>query len=776
MRLTNYIIGITLSFLSISAVSQQFETEYFKNNKSLGGDVIINSANIEVTDKNVSKTFEIDCAETGNYYLSAWLMAPQTPNGYPEYQVFINGTSYNASLKPTKDNWQSISLTNKDKATTTIPLKKGVNTISIIAEAPEVPNIEFIKLSVSALNIDIPDTKYTQYIEDIREKESSEIATSIFTDTTGIAVRGTAGQEFTFALNLPIYYTTYKTYSFTAGQNVSVKTTTTNAYEHIIELFQSDNPASYTWAAISSGYSASLNVQVPVSGLYYIRVRAYRQYIPGLVGLNINNGQYVFSNCPVQSSGVATSSPTGANYFTCKLTGGDTRLWLEYESFKIKAHNDDYRGTGDFNWGTASRVKQAPNGVRGILFSAHSSNNPTSYCDLYGGLDNSNVMSYFPNLKADDAIRTAPASTIYNCISWTGDITNYWEWPASPSSSYWTGNALGSFDNFYNSRGYTRTGATATNAAIALWGTSSTSFTHGSITKNTVSQKPHGYSWESKPGSLMRTMHPKDALNNSSYGSIQYYYKPKNTRSIIEKNLMEEASMSSIELNDLLALTEQLPNEIKSEFIAKYNNWEKTWQKLEIAMHSDPGKYAESQEYEELLSFCQKTGKASWPLAIEKLAEGDFFSINLLFDLTLSGNKSLLEEVKKTGSATARSLNSHLPSPYSNAINYAKKLMQNEKASILAATKNAGIQSNTSDITVSTNESSISVNMILSQEANISVNIYDIYGTFILADNSVRKAGKQIVSINTSGMGDGVYLVNIKIGEQTTTKKITIKR
>jgi hypothetical protein len=166
----------------------------------------------------------------------------------------------------------------------------------------------------------------------------------------------------------------------------------------------------------------------------------------------------------VYSIGVRCTQGTDQVYntFTVK-SEGDPRLWIEEGKSipgKISYYNDDYHGTGDFSWGLNSRIKkQFVRPVHAVLVSTYSSYNPTAKMDLYIKCKNSNIMPYFPNLKADDAIQSSPASSVYNCISWSGKITSYWEWPASIYSSYWRGDALSSFDAFYKSRGLTRVGA-----------------------------------------------------------------------------------------------------------------------------------------------------------------------------------------------------------------------------------------------------------------------------------------------------------------------------
>lgn len=128
-------------------------------------------------------------------------------------------------------------------------------------------------------------------------------------------------------------------------------------------------------------------------------------------------------------------------------------------------------------------------------------------------------------------------------------ITSYWEWPASIYSSYWRGDALSSFDAFYKSRGLTRVGANESNAVVALWAivdaNGNREYTHGSVRAGDGNM--HGYAWESKPGALARTFHPRDALNGSSYGQIVEYYTtmPNSAQSSAAKAMTLEEEIAN---------------------------------------------------------------------------------------------------------------------------------------------------------------------------------------------------------------------------------------
>jgi hypothetical protein len=116
--------------------AQDIEKRYFENNPTLGGDVVIKSANVQVIGEDISKTFEIESLESGEYYLDAWIMVP---DDYSEYKVEVNGILSPSTLKPYTGNWQSVALTDARKSAATVQLKRGKNTISIIGKKPNVP-------------------------------------------------------------------------------------------------------------------------------------------------------------------------------------------------------------------------------------------------------------------------------------------------------------------------------------------------------------------------------------------------------------------------------------------------------------------------------------------------------------------------------------------------------------------------------------------------------------------------------------------------------------
>ena len=720
MKKINFLVlAFILGVFIAHGQNEKNEKSYFEKNKDLGGECIIEKSAFSVENEIVTKTFEIDVPEEGEYYLSAWLMGAKTNKGFLKYGVKINKKEIKEKIKPLKSNWQAVKLKNQDsKELKKIKLAKGINTISFSSPAPEVPVIEFVRIAKTKEKAAISEEKYKNYIKNIKKeiKEREENPVVIKDSLLSKLSLKTLSYEYFYKLDINFDYTTYKFYYFTAGNQMFFTSYASDKYDHILEVFSTNKSENYTWVSKSnqSGLT-SINVTIPYTGYYCIRVRAYRQTTHGLVDLNIN-GQYYFENCAVSGSGFrcSHSSTSEYNYFTCNLTG-DSRIWMEKGGSvpgKIIGHNDDYYGGGDFRWRLASRVKKAfSTSVGATLISSYGSYNPTGTCDVYMKCSNSSIMSYFPNLEANDAIRSAPASSTYNCISWSGGVTDDWFWPPTDYGETWyASDPLTAFDNYYgNKKTYTGYGSylryggaqtykrqAGTNGPVALWNNPnypySDGYTHGSV-KKPANNHLHGYDWESKPGGLMRTFHPRDALeafDTYDYGSIKYYYnyfviKPKPILPAMSLKQSIEAGLTVPQVivfdnNEKLKIQkmkEKISSNDLNEFENKYNKWKSTWSDVKVSKHSNPRVYAESKEYDEIMKFCSKKSKDIWGLLFDKFNEGDYFVRNLLEDITFPEYGFLIDSVRLEREQNLYTKNGKFIAPSSTASwkKYIKKLL-----------------------------------------------------------------------------------------------------
>lgn len=772
-------IAITIlgAIVTTMTFAQSLQKQYYENTLNLGGDVVVKSSQIALSKNDeVCKTFEIESPTAGTFYLDAWLSAPQTPKGYPEYKVSVNNVVLEASLKPKMSNWGSVSLTDYNKSASTVKLKKGLNSITIWGAKQEVPNVEHIKLSSSAINSGISDSKYKAYIKSI-EDNALNLSTDIeklpkdsIVAYDFLPEARAAGQTYTYQMNMVVPYTTTYLFYYREGAAVNINVTQKNNYEYVLEVFDmnsfTNSRLSYAWTRFSRG-NTSLQFTVPKTAFYTVRLRAYRQMSSGLADLKVDDK--VYTNCAISGNGLAYhGSSTQTEVFTCQ---SPYQMYLYLEGSGLPGKIEEYKILNTtYPNGKYGCQLSLPNltGISAGLFSHSTSSNPTFYADIYLGLTKvpQSTLNYFPNLKSAESYCSGSQTGVYNCISWTVGVTSDWIWPGS----------LSNFDALYNSYGYTRTGANASNAAIALWGTSSSSLTHASVRKNSTIPNPHGFDWESKCGGLERVMHFRDALSGSSYGNILYYYRPISgtVSSLATSPDFTTSTFSSTELAQIDALRGEVPQEIVSEFNTKYAAWKKTWSNPEIALSSNPRNYAESNEYSKLTQFCQKYGKVTWPLFIDKLAEGDVFVSNLLEDLTSpkKDNKKIYDEA-----ITLKSRSIGIPSPfiYSNMVEYSKRLLAQENMNIRSSIKSIDkIYTKYPQVNITTENSNIvlTVNSLIA--TSITINVYDIYGTSVHNANYNIPANGWKSNITTTNFKKGIYVVQVVINGQTISDKVNI--
>jgi hypothetical protein len=680
--------------------------------------------------------------------------------------------------------------------------------IAFISNAPEVLEVESIVVSKDISKASISDKNYTDYVKSLKaqklpvnysdikkaaiesEKSSSHLKSYKLSNPEG---------NYDHEMELDFNYTYYTTLSLTAGQTITLETKNATS-DPVLQLFNSIDPINKgSWTdddGAGNGYNSKITATIQYAGTYYVLIRKFinPSSVVGTCDL-YKDGSLFVSNVAVAGSGIRCDKNVTEelNYFT-RLASGDTRIWIEDQTGfpgLIVAYNDDYSSSDahDFEWGYASRVKQnLYRNIRAVIVSNYSASNPAGKCDLYMNCKNSNVADYFPNLKANDAIQSAPQSGTYNCISWSGGITNYWEWPDSPYSSYYVpGNPLGSFDKFYQARGFTRTGASSSNSIVDLWALNG-DYTHGSV-KKPGNNFPHGYDWESKPGGLMRTFHPRNALNGPDYGNVLNYYIPvsglKSAKLLDEEiaegtAVIENVELTSQEKTIIDNSIEALTIDQKSTVEEKYQAWKDTWNNSSLTIQSNPKLYARSNEYKELIKYCKGQGKVVWPIIFDKFQQGDFFAINAIEDLTLDENKDVLEKVKKGNNLKSASESGATiyRSPQGNTLKYIKELLKSSNAA--TSINNNGISySNSLSFNIYPNpvEASSKISFELSQDAKVSVSVIDLSGKYLsipITEQSLS-SGNYSFNLQIPSNYKGVCLVRLSVNNNLNVQKIIVQ-
>jgi hypothetical protein len=671
---------ICLLFINYIAISEAkvYEQKLYHTPNKDSNDVSVIMSSIEIIENKALLIFDIDAKTKGDYYLSAWILGGEIEDTTQEtlisYNVMVNNRAYSQRFNASKNSWHNACLTNKNKEPLTIFLEKGKNQIIFSTYLPQIPQIEKIVLTQSLDKLNISESAFISFIEEIKLKEKTSLKESEYSiyKHTRPTDKTAAPFDYYFREGVNFKYTTYKTVYHRAGEMLNVRVWGGDSPPFIVDIFSASTPDLYSWSKQSDDFDNEViqNIIVPVSDLYYIKLRTLSENTEALVSLRVNGVRY--NNSPVTLTELrqAHFSSGEYNYFTCHLLG-DSRIWIEDNTHKIKGFNDDYTNeNGDFYWGLASRVKKGfLNGVSSVHVSSYSSSNPSGICDIYYKCKNS-MISYshakFPLLKHNDAVKSAAQTSAYNCISWSVGVHTSKYWPPTDYFQPWYNPShtdLEKFDSFYQYHGYTRTDATPHNSSIALWFNpiffGKPEYTHASVRKP-ANNHPHGFDWESKEGNRERFFHPRNALYNRAeygYGFISQYYKIINEQNslaeskfstpVFEESLVpDKYELTDAELDFINKMVSKIEPSQHKEFEKLYSQWSETWKNPILETYSNPRVFANSDEYNTLLRFCKKTGINSWGLLFLKYIEGDYYAHNTFEDLTLSQYNFCVEQIR----------------------------------------------------------------------------------------------------------------------------------
>lgn len=760
MKQIYYLLACAM-ICSTQIVSQTIvETDYYLNNPDLGGAAVIKKNEVIIDGDNAIISFEVEVPVAGEYYANFWMFPTRLKDGsYYNYAVSVNGSILRDKIIPTIGDWHDITLSGNRK----ISLNKGINTIAVIGDVPDIPNVEHVKLSLHIQDASIDATKYNNYklatkkasVEYSRRIPSiipySGIDTLSFNQISRIDTQTSTSDDplynYEYALGLILRYTFYKKVHFTKGELITISTSGINNFPYVLEFFSASNPSTYSKSYLAEDNNVvSLTDTIPETGNYYVRVRSYNNGHSGLCNLNINNINF-YDSIPLYSIGVRCKHEKNKSYNT--FTSNNTSnpfLWIEEGPDipgKIFFCNDNYSSNGDnFNWGQNARIRRLfVRETHAVLLSSANSSDPVGRCDLYMKCKNNGAMAVFPNLKIIDAIQSAPSSAQYNCISWSGAITSYWEWPLDPLSSYYSPNPLMAFDNFYASRGLTRTGATENNGIVALWANidslGNREYTHASV-KRGADNNLHGYDWESKAGGNVRLFHPRNDLNGPLYGQIvEYYIKSPSslaTSKTIEEEIadgtarIEYVNITPDEKEYLQNKIHTIDNSIKLLFDTAYDSWIDV---IKNSVCSNPKQLSDCMEYRDLLALCNSHRELLYSL-YDKVGKGEFAATILVADLTFYRNSAAINSVRESSSANGKRSDVKTIRPLlSNYVAYIRELLAKENECLAKARKNTSVEdisySNFNDFKATSSH----IEFSLDKPATISLSILDLSGRTI---------------------------------------------
>lgn len=751
-----------------------------------------------------SRIYAIDVSRQDKYYISALC---NLKNGEKLY-VYVDEV-YFQTMYSTRDGWQTAGITNQQ-----ISLNPGKHILRFSnTGGPHVPMVDEISLTTSIPGIgrnNDPNAAFLNHVENLKQQPVSHMPTvEEAGDLTNKVLPNPQGM-YNHAIDTNFTYSHFSWIYLNAGTHSFA--TSNSTISRSLTIF---NPGNYTYSSSNvnggPGGESALTFFAGVSGYYAIMLRPYTSG-SGTTNI-IYNGSTLVSSAIIGGRTYTMSAAKGGqlNFFTCRLTQGDTRMIAsKYFASSARGYNDDYSGGGgDWSWGYASRIKKdfATDSVQyGFVCAYSPSGNGVS--DVYLGNENSNVYAAnypeFPLLKADDAIKAAAQSGNYNCISWSGGVTSTWIWPPSQYSTYNCPNNdmnLTCFDNFYANQpvrypgawNFTRTGANVNNAIVDLWALNG-HFTHGSV-KKPGNNHPHGYDWESKPGGVTRTFHPRNALTNLNwgYGAVVNYYIPTGTYARgadagLSFETDADAVKAGVAVFDVATLTGEAERKLSAfkkkvdpsfseQFNKLYEAWKKTW--AANAIYSDPSAYCKNPEFEKLAQFSRSNSRSAMFLSMDKFIGGDHLIGDLLWTLTKDRYSALLTEVKTERLTKPNDEQGRykIHGDHDNGVLYVEKILRSMDVE-QEVVVNADI-----NVIVSPNPASdrLTVQVVTTKTAKVSVNITSAQTrlTKVMQQETTLTAGSHRFTTSIQGFagnsGDIIAVQVIVDGVLKTVKVMVAK-
>ena len=638
----------------------------------------------------LTRSYSINQMGKGEYYLGVHVFPANVGiDGKTQLQevfVYINGEEVGA-LEITKDSWEFVTL--KEKKTVHLDLGENIITFASEAPFyPEIDAIQ-VESSVDKLMTKDPQYEvYLAHLKSSTGKSSAgkieqwEVDAKLQRNTKGqtrsainpgnwswqvtpVTFQNPDG-NYAHKMNVPITYTYHRKLSLSAGTHTFHTATTageTNTVDPYMYLYKIDDPHNHSYYDDdgAGNLHSRISVNLP-AGDYYLVVRAYSSaYASSTTGRQglidvYQNGTRINTGAPIAGYMVDADTPyTGLMNFFTAYTVGIPEIYLEEKGTnKLKFFGETmfYVPPMDFMWWDDARMRITKNSsaarYRMLITSVGAFGAYYGNCDVYGMVpqgfrnDGVNVANYFPNLKDTDCMYSGIwHNTVYNCASWAGGLTNGWMWGNDPlvggniGQNYGHHSVWSTWDNYFGNNPprysgattYTRDQADSNNGEIAVWSKTANIFdvTHFSV-RGTANNHPHGYAWESKPGSLIRTFHPRDALSGAGYGQIIGYYRDANkdpyqsvTRSLsmsVENISFEESLEKGLTVVEKVDLSPeyQLILSAKNKSVGRqnntiqtlYNNWKQKCNSSEFLIVSNPYEFLKTTEAKELIQYCKQ--------------------------------------------------------------------------------------------------------------------------------------------------------------------------
>mgnify|MGYP003681940508 CR=1 FL=1 len=322
---------------------------------------------------------------------------------------------------------------------------------------------------------------------------------------------------------------------------------------------------------------------------------------------------------------------------------------------------------------------------------------------------------------------------------------------------------------------------------------------HFTVTKPGNDQ-PHGYNWESKPGGLMRTFHPKYAVEGPTYGFVQLYYRrssSKKSELTFEESvnlgltLLPQVVLNQQEENQIEELKKEIVSNDLSTFESKFTALVKISQSLKLIKYSNPIHLYQSEEYIELKKFCAEKNQTILPLLFEKVFEennaiSSEIAALVLNDVTPNYNSFMRDVLQKWENNQFTADGVYIaPSPMNNTKNFIKKILSQNilKRGPLVNSENQDLEhigiDNSELLSIypnPINEFSI-IKFFLAMENNVSLAVYDFNGKIVckLLNNERRFAGEHNIEWKPDRNLVGLFICELKVDNNIYKRRILVQ-
>lgn len=428
-------VGVLSLLVVITTISVGAQESLYADFRQEG--ITLTNPKNEVVDGKSYTIFEINSDKEGDFCVNFWLIPAKYADGsYSVYDVLVNDL-FAGKIVSQRGNWQAIGLSGDRK----IKLQRGLNRIAVVGIAPEVPEVEYVRLAKKEDAVAISSKNYDSYLASARSAEennsrhlmSSKVqSASLLRDSLAkmqlevLRMKTMKSLRSTISpvKNFPFQYTFYKRI-YISPTRPEIFITSESKSVHVLEFF-SENPDRFTLSKMSKrSYSselATMHVQGLPEGFYYVKVRIFQNCNSGIANVNVD-GRYYYENVPIYSAGIVLlGQEKGVTYsaFT-KNSTSNPFMWIEGGIYTapgyIVAYNDDRDDPHSNKYSlepTDSYIRKSfYKPTTAVLLTASQSYNPPGRCDVYMRVLDQDVIAS-ASRSNESEIRNGMAEDIHN--------------------------------------------------------------------------------------------------------------------------------------------------------------------------------------------------------------------------------------------------------------------------------------------------------------------------------------------------------------------------